>query len=128
MSLLLLLRPLNGIAGPPPPPAPVVSRAGGVKKRRGRAINLKDMERESVAEFLKAQLREQFPVEPEVSPLEEIQAKKTAERLKAQVEREAAMRVEAAKLEVEIVEKKRLEVERYNAQLLELIARIFDDS
>jgi hypothetical protein len=126
LSLLLLFRPRNAGGGPPPPPPPVIVTHGGIRKRHGRGINLKDMERESVAEFLKAQLRSQFPPEPEVSPLEQIQAKKTAERLRAEQEREAAMR-KAAQLEAEMVEKKRLEVERYNRQIMELITRIFDD-
>jgi hypothetical protein len=114
VSLLLLFRPKSGVGGPPEEPAaPIVVIPGGVKRRK-KYIKLED--RETLADFLKGELRKQFPEElPD--PLAEQRAAEDRKRLQAQAKREAEMRREAAAA----LEKKRKAVERHNRAVIALL-------
>lgn len=92
---------------------------GGPKaKAKKKVIRLYDGDRETTADFIKAQLnlRQGFP-----EPLKEIREKKEKRVIVAQAKREAKMRAEHEKAEAE-----KAEVLKVNAQILQLIAMTYD--
>ena len=96
-----------------------VSNSGSSARsgKKKKVIRLYDADRETTAQFLKEQLRAQFP-----EPLKEIQEKKQKQVIVARNKREAKMREEHEKEEA----RQKAEVLKMNNAILQLIALAHD--
>lgn len=103
---------------------PIPTGGGGVKKHYVR-INLRDGKREDLAEMLKATLRERYP-EPVIVPVPA--AEKPRRFTVKQQAKNAEVAADAiAAMEIEMAQETRRKVQRYNEQILQLIALVLEN-
>lgn len=115
--LLLLFRPFGGSGPIPPPPEPVVVPSGVRKRKRELIVNIKDVvDKQSTADFLKAQLNLRHPQSPFVQVDEKKQKKVIAEQRR----REKEMRDS-------LEERKRIQENNERAIMLAMIIAEMDD-
>lgn len=110
--------------GTPIPPAPTGTTGGGVRKHYVR-INLRDGKREDLAEMLKATLRERYP-EPVIVPVPAAE-KPRRFTVKHQAKNAEVAADAIAAMEIEMAQETRRRIQRYNEQILQLIALAVQD-